>query len=217
MFPGEDILPTIPGGLSGLVAAAGVLGPVANVRTAIVSEVLLLLGMVEKVFTITVSGGDIRFRVAVLFVFTSLKEKSRRVEIVSSSSGEYSAVTTSPWGCCGGDCQRPVGGGGLAGGVLGSLFIRAVNGGSGGSSFKTGGGGRGGGTVEVLLLPLKGGTGQTGACGGDWGGCGVGGVLGGGSGGGQGIGRGGHLGPVTNKNKKNKNYKSLSKKLQKID
>lgn len=92
MFPGKDLLPTIRGGISGIGAAAGVLGPVANVRTATVSGVLLLLGMVENVPTMTVSGGDIGVRVTVLFVFTSLNEKSRRHEIVSSSSGEFSIL-----------------------------------------------------------------------------------------------------------------------------
>lgn len=60
----------IRGGCSGLGAAAGV------------------LGIVENVFTVTTSGDEFGARVTVLFVLTSLMEKSRRQEMFSRSSGE---------------------------------------------------------------------------------------------------------------------------------
>lgn len=70
MLPGNDFLDTIRGDCSGLGAAAGV------------------LRIVENVFTVTTSGDEFGARVTVLFVLTSLMEKSRRQEMVSRSSGE---------------------------------------------------------------------------------------------------------------------------------
>ena len=88
MLPGNDLLDTIRGGCSGLGAAAGVLFIVENVFTVTTSGDAGVLGIVENVFTVMTSGDEFGARVTVLFVLTSLMEKSRSQEMVSRSSGE---------------------------------------------------------------------------------------------------------------------------------